>query len=222
MIKTHLSLCLVSELVRSTVVYAEDASSRTDAELSAFGPSAFDTRTGKASIRPNASVLVNALPNVVTALCRQLRSKSVKTRGGVLSLVKVISQASMPKLSEELVKVLKDSSSPSSMKLDTLVVYHLQLQSFKDAQVYQAIAPSVLPLLLKAIDDTYYKISAQALRVLGAYVYVLRPGILSRSTAVAAPVNVNMVPVFDAVRGKLVAAEVDQEVKECALLAFGG
>jgi len=82
--------------------------------------------------------------------------------------------------------------------------------------VYQQLASLLCPLFLACCNDTYYKSIAQALRAVGAYVYTLRPGPSAASDQI-----VEMLPVFEVLRGKLMATDIDQEVKESALECFG-
>merc|ERR550537_490229 len=72
------------------------------------------------------------------------------------------------------------------------------------------------PLFIQCCNDTYYKSIAQALRAVGAYVYSLRPSLTNISEQLQ-----EMLPVFDILRGKLMATDIDQEVKESALECFG-
>jgi len=72
------------------------------------------------------------------------------------------------------------------------------------------------PLLLHCCNDTYYKSIAQALRAIGAYMYPLRPTVMTTSNQL-----MEMLPVFEVLKAKLLATDIDQEVKESALECFG-
>jgi len=171
--------------------------------------------------RPAAAVLVSTLPNCVIQLNKQLRSKSLKTRQGALSLLRVLAdclpqhlEPNLNTIKDELVKCLKESN--SSMRLDTLFAIRSLTDHYATASIYQQLAPTFCPLFLQCCNDSYYKSIAQSLRCIGVFVYPLRPTVDQ-----ASPQLSEMAPVLDVLRGKLTATDIDQEVKESALECFG-
>ena len=71
----------------------------------------------------------------------------------------------------------------------------------------------LLPSALRLVDDRYYKIAAEALRVCSEYVRVLRPS----PPAADFDYKVLVPPLFECVEKRLLAQDQDQEVKECAI-----
>jgi len=171
--------------------------------------------------RPAAQHLVSVMPSCVTQLNKQLRSKAPKTRQGALSLLRTLSEC-MPRhvesnlhtVKDELVRALKESN--SSMRLDALVCVRHLSENFASPGVYQQLAPLLCPLFLQCCNDSYYKSIAQALRGVGAFVYTLRPAPKMPSDQLK-----EILPVFEVLHGKLMATDIDQEVKESALECFG-
>lgn len=171
--------------------------------------------------RPDAEQFISTLPNCATQLNKQLRSKSSKTRQGALSLLRILAEClpqhiepNLSILKDELVKSMKESN--SSMRLDTLFVIRSLTEHYATASIFQQLAPTFCPLLLQCCNDSYYKSIAQSLRCIGVYVYPLRPAVDQASQQLS-----EMVPVFEVLKGKLTATDIDQEVKESALECFG-
>lgn len=171
--------------------------------------------------RPAAEHLVSVLPSCAQHLNKQLRSKSLKTRQGALSLLRVLAEC-LPQhlepnlllLKDELVKAMRENN--SSMRLDALIMLRSLMENYASPTVYQQLAPTLCPLFLQCCSDSYYKSIAQALKALGVQVYTLRPTVTAASDQLT-----EILPVFEVLRGKMVATDIDQEVKESALECFG-
>ncbi|CEL92337.1 unnamed protein product [Vitrella brassicaformis CCMP3155] len=106
-------------------------------------------------------------------------SSSLAHRHAALELFKRMARSmpaalepELPKMLPELTKTLQDS--PSSLRLDTLVLLSLQARHFHDPRVLRSMAPTLFPLLLHLMDDTCPAVASHSLRVCGAYVYALR------------------------------------------------
>jgi len=171
--------------------------------------------------RPAAECLVGQLPACIGQINKQLRSKSLKTRQGALSLLRVLAEClpqhvepNLPSIKDELVRSMRESN--SSMRLDALITVRHLTENFDSPVIYQQLAPTMCPLFLQCCGDSYYKSIAQALKAIGVYVYPLRPTPRSTSDQL-----MEMLPVFEVLRGKLMATDIDQEVKESALECFG-
>jgi len=171
--------------------------------------------------RPNSHHLVAVMPACVAQLNKQMRSKAAKTRQGALILLRTLSECipqhvepCFPQVKEELIRAMKESN--SSMRLDSLVLTRHLAEYFRTAATFQALAPELCPLFLACCSDSYYKSIAQALRAIGAYVYTLRPSL----EAVSPELKV-MLPVYEVLKSKLLATDIDQEVKEGTLECLG-
>jgi len=171
--------------------------------------------------RPAAEILIAVLPNCTSQLNKQLRSKSLKTRQGAMSLLRTLAEClpqqvepNLAQVRDELVRAMRENN--SSMRLDALICMRHLSENFATPGIYQQLAPVLCPLFLKCCHDTYYKSIAQALRAVGTYVYTLRPNAPEVSDQL-----IEMLPVFEVLRTKLMATDIDQEVKESALECFG-
>ncbi|CAJ1379573.1 unnamed protein product [Effrenium voratum] len=171
--------------------------------------------------RPNAHHLIAVMPSCMSQLNKQMRSKAAKTRQGALALLRTLSECipqhvepNLPQVKDELIRAMKESN--SSMRLDSLVLVRHLAENFMTPRTFQQLAPELCPLFLACCADSYYKSIAQALRTIGAYVYTLRP-----TPEQASPELKEMLPVYDVLKAKLLATDIDQEVKESALECLG-
>eukprot|EP00928_Gymnodinium_smaydae_P021607 TRINITY_DN18454_c0_g1_i2.p1 TRINITY_DN18454_c0_g1~~TRINITY_DN18454_c0_g1_i2.p1 ORF type:complete len:1278 (+),score=348.29 TRINITY_DN18454_c0_g1_i2:74-3907(+) len=213
-----------SEMVHGAVVKGQGgAAAAATASGSASAPKGMleVARAPPPQCRPAATHLISALPSCITQLNKQLRSKSQKSRQGAVALLRTLAEclpqqleADLGHVKDELVRSMRDDS--AGIRLDALISVRHLCENFANPSVYQQLAPTVCPLLLKCCGDAYYKSIAQALRCIGAYVYTLRP-----TPEAACPQLKDMLPVFETLRARMTATDIDQEVKESALECFG-
>jgi cullin-associated NEDD8-dissociated protein 1 len=104
------------------------------------------------------------------------------------------------------------------MKIDTLsFVQHLLQNLASMPQVFHPHAPILVPAIIAAVSDPFYKISSEALLVLESLVKVLRP--LNQSSQFDfKPYTAN---VYQCCFVRLKASDIDQEVKERAISCMG-
>ncbi len=142
-----------------------------------------------------AHQLQQQVPSIVRAVHRQMREKSIKTRQGCFALLTQLTQVLPGALTEHIAALVPgiqfslggDRASSSNMKIDTLTfIQHLlgahQHQPKGASAVITASssaflphAPVLVPTVLNAVDDQFYKIASEALLVLETLVRVLRP-----------------------------------------------
>lgn len=166
-----------------------------------------------------ADELQAMVPKIVANLTKQLKDKKTKplTRIGCFSVLRQLAQVLPGCLAAHIGDIVpgiqfsfdsKTSSSP--LKTETLLFLRTLLSSHPAASFHphmKAITTSVY----KAVSDSYYKITAEALRVCCEIVKVLRP---SGSTFDFKPFAK---PMYDAIHDKFSANDIDQEVKEEAI-----
>jgi len=211
-----------AEMAEAAVIKSQSAVGVAQQASTTMGDSILEiTRIPPPKERPAAENLVAVIPNLVAQITKQLRSKQLKTRQGALSLLRVLAEClpqhlepTLPSVKDELVRSMKESN--SSMRLDALIIVRHLTENYANASIYQQLAPTICPLLLQCCNDSYYKSIAQSLRCLGVYVYTLRPSVTNASNELQV-----MLPVFEVLRTKLLATDIDQEVKESALECFG-
>ncbi|XP_055935598.1 cullin-associated NEDD8-dissociated protein 1-like [Argiope bruennichi] len=169
------------------------------------------------------SLLKQQTPNIIKALHRQLKEKSIKTRQGcflvLTELVTVLPGAlsdHMPALIPGIQFSLGDKNSSSNMKIDTLTFLNCLLTHHPPEVFHPHIEALVVPLI-HAVGDVFYKITSEALLVMQQLVKVIRP-LDQPSSFDFAP----FVPqLYECTLVRLKAADIDQEVKERAISCMG-
>merc|ERR1712226_829745 len=175
-----------------------------------------------------ASKLMSQVPAIVKALHKLLKDRSVKTRQGcfhiLTELIIVLPGAladHIPALIPGILFSLGDKQSSSNMKIDTLsFVQHLLQNQGQMPSVFHPHAPVLVPAIIAAVSDPFYKISSEALLVLESLVRVLRPLGCSQKGS-----QFNIKPytndIYQCCFIRLKASDIDQEVKERAIGCMG-
>uniref|UniRef100_A0A8B9VH15 TATA-binding protein interacting (TIP20) domain-containing protein n=1 Tax=Anas zonorhyncha TaxID=75864 RepID=A0A8B9VH15_9AVES len=169
------------------------------------------------------TMLQNQVPNIVKALHKQLKEKSIKSRQGCFSLLTELASVlpgcladHIPALVPGIVFSLADKSSSSNMRIDTLSFLHVLLCNHQP-EVFHPHIKSLLPPVVACIGDSFYKITSEALLVTQQLVKVIRP--LGKSCTFDAKPYVK--DLFPGTLKRLKAADIDQEVKERAISCMG-
>ncbi|KAK3025449.1 hypothetical protein RJ639_041335 [Escallonia herrerae] len=113
-------------------------------------------------------------------------------------------------------KALCDKSSTSNLKIEALIFTRLVLASHSPS-VFHPYIKAVSSSVLFAIAERYYKVTAEALRVCGELVRVVRPNIEGYGFDFKPYVH----PIYNAIMARLTNQDQDQEVKECAISCMG-
>lgn len=169
------------------------------------------------------SMLQEQVPSIVRAVQPLMREKSVKTRQDCFLLLRELLTALPGALSHHIDHLmgginysLSDKNSTSNMKIDSLGFVHCMLIGH-NPQVFHDHIPLLVPLIVNAVFDPFYKIATEALLVLQQLVKVIRP--------LDQPSNFNFTPfvgqLYNCTLQKLRSPEVDQEVKERAIACMG-
>uniref|UniRef100_A0A670I7M1 Cullin associated and neddylation dissociated 2 (putative) n=1 Tax=Podarcis muralis TaxID=64176 RepID=A0A670I7M1_PODMU len=169
------------------------------------------------------TMLQNQVPNIVKALHKQLKEKSVKSRQGCFTLLTELANVlpgcladHIPALVPGIVFSLTDKSSSSNMKIDTLSFLHVVLCNHS-RDVFHPHVKALLPPVVICIGDPFYKITSEALLVTQQLVKIIRP--------LDVPCTFDAKPyvrdLFSATLKRLKAADIDQEVKERAISCMG-
>ena len=110
---------------------------------------------------------------------------------------------------------LGDKQSSSNMKIDTLsFIQHLLNNQGQLPSVFHPHAPVLVPAIITAVSDPFYKISSEALLVLESLVKVVRPIGSEKMTFDFRPYTDN---IYQCCFVRLKASDIDQEVKERAI-----
>lgn len=168
-------------------------------------------------------LLQSQVPRLVRSIGRQLKEKSLKTRQCCFAVLTELLRVSPGSLSDHMSVLIPgvqhamtDRLSNSNMKIDTLSFLGVALATHSPQVFYQHVL-ILIPLIVGAVDDPFYKVTAEALAVVQQLVRVLRPP--------ETPSSFDWPPfvgqLYKAVYSKLKATDIDQEVKERAISCVG-
>ncbi|ELU01651.1 hypothetical protein CAPTEDRAFT_19001 [Capitella teleta] len=163
------------------------------------------------------------IPAIVQAVHKQLREKSIKTRQCCFLLLTELVQVLPGSLNQHITAIvpgiifsLGEKNSSSNMKIDTLSFVNCLLGTHNPIVFHPHVSVIVPPVVI-AVQDPFYKITSEALLVAQQIVKVIRP--------IGAPANPAFASfVLDLYRctlHRLKAADIDQEVKERAISCMG-
>ncbi|KAH0978631.1 hypothetical protein GBA52_005808 [Prunus armeniaca] len=169
-------------------------------------------------------LLKQEVPKIVRSINRQLREKSIKTKVvGTFSVLKELVVVLPDCLADHIgslipgiEKALSDKSSTSNLKIEALIFARLVLASHSPSVFHPYIEALSSPVL-SAVGERYYKVTAEALRVCGELVRVVRPNIEGDGFDFKPYVH----PIYNAIMSRLTNQDQDQEVKECAISCMG-
>ncbi|RDX84693.1 Cullin-associated NEDD8-dissociated protein 1 [Mucuna pruriens] len=113
-------------------------------------------------------------------------------------------------------KALNDKSSTSNLKIEALTFTRLVLSSHSP-DVFHPYIKALSAPVLSAVGERYYKVTAEALRVCGELVRVVRPNIEGSGFDFRPYVH----PIYSGIMSRLINQDQDQEVKECAISCMG-
>jgi len=177
------------------------------------------------------AMLIAQVPSIVKALHKQMKDRSVKTRRGCFHLLTELAHVAPGCLASHVHALLPGvqfslQDKTSNMKIDALQFVQVMLTTHAGT-VFHPHAAVLIPAIINAVADAFYKISSEALLVLESMVRVLRPipGAGGGKAAAAAAPAFNFAPyakdIYMCCFGKLKASDIDQEVKERAIGCMG-
>ncbi|KAG5891309.1 hypothetical protein JTB14_002870 [Gonioctena quinquepunctata] len=160
---------------------------------------------------------------LVKGIQGQMREKSMKTRQDCFQLLKEVCSVLPGALNTHIRDLipgilysLGEKNASSNMKIDALSFIYCLLTSHPP-KVFHSHISVILPPVIGAVGDNFYKITAEALNVLQELVKVIRP------------LNVDSVfdftpfikSIYSCTLLRLRTADIDQEVKEKAISTMG-
>uniref|UniRef100_A0A7N8WV65 Cullin-associated and neddylation-dissociated 2 (putative) n=1 Tax=Mastacembelus armatus TaxID=205130 RepID=A0A7N8WV65_9TELE len=175
---------------------------------------------------PAVTMLKKQVPVIVKALHRHLKEKNIKSRQGCFCLLTELAhtvpgalEQHIPALIPGIVFSLTDKSTSSNMRIDALSFFHVLLLSHPP-QAFQPHMQVLLPPVVACVEDSFYKITSEALLVMQQLVRVMRPQGQS-TTAGGFDPKPFVKEVFAVTLKRLKATDIDQEVKERAISCMG-
>ncbi|XP_038208414.1 cullin-associated NEDD8-dissociated protein 1 [Zerene cesonia] len=180
------------------------------------------------------ALLIQRVPSIVRGSLRVIRGRSVRARGAALALLRELLAAAPGCLTDHAARVIRaltpplmDKGTASSMKIETLVFVWWLVRG-PGAAGLRAHVAALLPAVLACVPDPFYKVTAEALRVLQALVKIMRP--LDNIENIDGDVQVEPPPeefqqfipaMYECTLVRLRATDMDQEVKERAIATCG-
>jgi len=189
-------------------------------------------RTAQLSQDPEAIAALSALlPSIVTICGKHLAAKEDKTKTAVFGLLCILVElvpdgiaSFASKLFPLVSSNLSLKTASHSLKLDALYFLQGCLKQCKPQDLRNEMN-LLLPVVLSVVGEDWYKLIAQALRVVSASIDVFRPctdGMFdSENSSDAATLQKQASDMFTAILPRLEANDIDQEIKECAISATG-
>jgi len=178
--------------------------------------------------RSAVSQLGHILSQIIKVSEKQLKGNSQKTKVAVFAMLRKLCLVLNGGLSEHMEvltcnirQCLGDKN--QGLKLEALLFLRLLLGSHQPEDTQPYIA-AVLPLIVQCAAEDWYKIIAEALRVIGQMIKTVRPrAVVNGKDSLAEGYNyaVTVDSLYEAVFARLEAHDIDQEIKECAILAMG-
>ncbi|KAM6928453.1 cullin-associated NEDD8-dissociated protein 2 [Xenentodon cancila] len=172
---------------------------------------------------PAVALLQKQVPVIVKALHRQLKEKSVKSRQGCFCLLTELAHSvpgameeHIPALLPGIIFSLTDKSTSSTMRIDALSFFHVLLLSHPP-HTFQPLMQVLLPAVLACVEDSFYKITSEALLVTQQLVRVMG----QTATSAGFDPKPFVREVFSVTMKRLKATDIDQEVKERAISCMG-
>lgn len=176
-----------------------------------------DSRSSSSTLKKLGALV----PEIVKGLQKELIGKSPKTKIGAFQLLKELVRV-IPDCLDTFVESFipgiqqgLDDKASSPLKIEALAFLRAYMAHKGAAAVFIPHIQNISSPVLKAISDPYYKINAEALRVLTEIVKILagaEPGFNPEA---------HISPVYEATLTKLRQLDIDQEVKEGAIECTG-
>ncbi|KAL3278590.1 hypothetical protein HHI36_016135 [Cryptolaemus montrouzieri] len=168
-------------------------------------------------------LLQKQVPVLVKGIQSQMREKSMKTRQDCFQLLRELCSAlpgalaaHIGDLIQGILYSLSEKNASSNMKIEALSFIHC-LVTTHHPDAFHPYINVLLPPIIVAVEDSFYKITAEALNVLQELVKVIRP----LNTKFDFDYRPYVSEIYQSTLTKLKAADIDQEVKEKAISTMG-
>ncbi|XP_067622411.1 cullin-associated NEDD8-dissociated protein 1 isoform X2 [Eurosta solidaginis] len=175
------------------------------------------------------ALIQDQLADIIKSIQPLMRERSMKTRQDCFFLLREVLNVLPGSLGPYLDDIvpgisytLNDKSSTSNIKINVLGLLYSLLASHTPSYLFHPHIPVLVPLIITAVFDTFYKISTEALQVLQQLVKVMRP---LEDFSIASPstlrINTFVEEIYSATLEKLMTTDIDQEVKDRAISCMG-
>ncbi|KAL5982815.1 Cullin-associated NEDD8-dissociated protein 1 [Asimina triloba] len=158
-------------------------------------------------------LLKQEVPKIVKSINRQLREKSIKTKVGAFSVLKELVVVLPDCLADQIGSLISGIEKALNLSW-ALVSYKLVLTVRPiakavfvfDVESYGKLLQALSSPVLSAVSERYYKVTAEALRVCGELVRVVRPSFQANNFDFKPYVH----PIYNAILARLANQDQDQ------------
>ena len=184
--------------------------------------------------------LARLSPMIVRGISKLLKQSSIPTKQGAITVLyhMVLVEhgglsAHLAKLADPIIDVVKSSSAHAGPGLSSAIGSasatgsKLRIEALRllgvicDTHSSRILAPymgNIIPCVIAAVQDKYYKVSSEAIRVVESVVRVLTP---PRSAGTEQKNLSHVVDLHDVILDRAVATDADLEVRQRAIHALG-
>ena len=171
---------------------------------------------------------------IVAAALKQLGAKpgkADKTKSAIFELLRQLNKAlpgpdgllsgeRTPGLMAAMAASLQDKN--QQLKLDAAITLRQAIETHPTAgPTFQPHMAALTPLVVALCGEEWYKLIAEGLRLVGVFVTVARPRDASGAFVEGFDHAALAAPLYGAIKPRLAAHDIDQEIKECAIGATG-
>ena len=173
------------------------------------------------------SRLQSKIPSLLKAIYKQLASSSIKTKSAVFVLLQTLVKT-LPGTFYNDLSGLFDLSYKSldeknqTLKLDALYFMRLAIENHQ-YQIMESpsLVKSIIPKIIPSVNEDWYKIIAEALRVIGTVIIVIRSEDSLKEKIIDTELKGLTSSLYNSIVPRLEALDIDQEIKDCAIHVSG-
>jgi cullin-associated NEDD8-dissociated protein 1 len=185
------------------------------------------TSVEQIQISDTVDFINNLKPSIIKATVRHLKTSSIATKSALFAMLRTLVivtkgglEEYLPELLSYVEKCFADKN--QSLKLDVLIFLRLSFELHSPSAL-QACIPALLPLVINAVNEDWYKIIAEALRVLGSFITVIRPidpvsGLFDGEYEGFSSI---VVPIYNSLLPRLKQLDIDLEILESSITTTG-
>ena len=184
-------------------------------------------------------LFARVLPSIITAATKQLKNvKSVKTKVACFGILReivgvlptdVANDGGLRSIADKHVgdivphaeRALRDAtwSTPSSLRIEALILLRMMMSAgIGNASVFTS--SGLVEPVVAAMSDRYYKVAAEALRVVACMIGALRPSGRGDEPVPGVDESSVVATLYPGMLERLMKSDQDQEVKEAAISAM--
>lgn len=175
-------------------------------------------------IQATINKLRDMIPTIVARSSNLWRDKFLKTRQIVFQMfteiIGIVPKALTDHISSAIVPgvlySLNDKNSTSNMRMDAIVFLH-ELLKTHEPTVFHSRIPNIVPAVLGAVSDSFYRIASEALTLLSHIICIMRPF----NNEPMAGSEALLPLIYEKILERIPQVGVDTEVKERAITCMG-